>query len=1277
MVFRESGRCFEITRILYPWVETIVEEESTSYTPTCAEQNYKSTQLMLSGRNKIPCQSQESLPWVRKLTLYMNRADEDDLPAIAKLSGLTELIIHSSNKPLRRLARIGLQCLPIKSLKILLHGIFEKDPINPIHESFDLDKIITFQLHFMRLTTYSYSIKEQIRTLLSRLPNIQNLSLITPNFDFDHIMDKLKPNSLHSLHLKIIRGNSNQELQVENALQNQEMSLKRLYLSQRMHLRKELQNYGLIEFDRIVMDYETSEAELVRNISRIRNILQDGKRFRQLYQYLFGWWSNMWKMGKREELKQFNDDIQQLKSYVMDIGKSNKNNLEKINNELQQIKKDIEILGNLNENSRSTTQLELMSLPDHILADVLKNLNQIHVCRVCPINRRLYRLGKAKLYNSIYFSASLGETFHISPDLCTSFYTKFTIINDWYCFPWTQNNSNLGLVRKVVFASSGPCFDITRILYPWIDTIVENESTSYTPTCAEQNYESTQLMLSGRNKIPCQSQESMPWVRKLTLYMNRVDEDDLPAIAKLTGLTELSVRSTDDRLRILNPVGLECLPIKSLEISFSGTMEVVSIHLFQEIFDLEKIVTFQLHFLHVEKYPDDLSEQIRTLLSMLPSMQHLSLITPNIDFDHVMDRLKPNSLHELHLKIIRGNGNEELRVDHALQNQEMSLKRLYVSHRKDLHLDKQNYGLIEFDRIMGFRAGYVGGLVKDLARVRNMLRDGKRFRQLYQISLNELRLPNIQSLPWITPRIYFDHVIDRLKPNFLRVLELKIIHDRNEELQVENALPNQQMSLNRLYLSNKKDLDAEINYKLIELDRIVEDQEPLSEAKLIKNISRIRNMLRDGKRFRQLYQILLNEDSWARMSVQMTQFRSDNQQLKSDLIEIGESSKKNLEKIISEIQKIKKDNEVPRNPHENTTTTQLTLMSLSDRILGDILKNLNQIHVCQVCPTNRRLYRLGKAKLYNSIYFSISSGQKLLISPGLYTSFYTKFTIVSNWYFFPWTQDNSNLRLVRKMVFASSGPFFDMTRNLCPWIDTIVEDESTSYTPTCAEQNYKSTQLMLSGRNKIPCQSQESLPWVRKLTLYMNLVKKDYLAPIAKLTGLTELSVPSKDDRLSILNRVGLECLPIKSLEISLDGAIEVLSINLFQEIFDLEKIITFQLHLFRVEKYSDDLSEQVRELLPRLSNMQNISLITPGIDFDHVMDRLKPNSLHVLHLKFISDDGGYEKFQFDNALENQEASLQRLYLNAITNLHRGKQNHGLIEFDRIMDYPKGASDEE
>ncbi|RLV91855.1 hypothetical protein JA1_003566 [Spathaspora sp. JA1] len=386
-----------------------------------------------------------------------------------------------------------------------------------------------------------------------------------------------------------------------------------------------------------------------------------------------------------------------------------------------------------------TTQLTIMSLPDHILSDILNNLNQIHVYRVCTVNRRLYTLGKARLYHSLYFFDSLSASLLISPMLYTSFYTKFTVVNNWFSFPWGQENSNIGFVKRMVFRVSGARLEVTRSLYPWIHTTVEKECTDYNLTCTEQSYKSTHLLLSKKNKIPCQSQASFPWVNKLTLYMESVDEDDLPAIAKLSGLTDLIIHCKHVRLSKLARIGLDSLAIKKLQISFDGTDELISIHSIQNIFALEKIITFQLHFLDVEKYPVDLNEQIRTLLSRLPNMQNLSLITPNIDFDHVLDILKPNSLHALYLKIIQAeDGNEELQVEKALQNQELSLKRLYLSSRKDLHETIQNYGFIEFERIMVLDGrDYEEESVEDIARIRNILQDGKRFHQLYQVLWNE------------------------------------------------------------------------------------------------------------------------------------------------------------------------------------------------------------------------------------------------------------------------------------------------------------------------------------------------------------------------------------------------------------------------------------------------------------------------------------------------------------------------------------------------------------
>ncbi|EGW30603.1 uncharacterized protein SPAPADRAFT_52671 [Spathaspora passalidarum NRRL Y-27907] len=281
MVFRVNGLLFDIVKTQYPWIEVIAEDQNGYYHSQYPLQEYHYTQLILSRRARIPflngCQE---MPWVKKLTIYLYFVSEQSLNEIKYLSGLEDLGIDIGDIDLlQELCKIGLGDIPIKKLRISVLELIHVEELQKIIEIFDLEKITAFQLHLWDVDTYPENFSLGIQELLSALVNVTSLSIICQNIDFGKVLESVKPNSLHTLHLKIVQvGDDIQNFQLENLFNNQEHSLQQFYLSN-----KKPQGggrfYGLQEFERI---YKKETKPLIPNqqpvgIFEIRRMIDDGK----------------------------------------------------------------------------------------------------------------------------------------------------------------------------------------------------------------------------------------------------------------------------------------------------------------------------------------------------------------------------------------------------------------------------------------------------------------------------------------------------------------------------------------------------------------------------------------------------------------------------------------------------------------------------------------------------------------------------------------------------------------------------------------------------------------------------------------------------------------------------------------------------------------------------------------------------------------------------------------------------------------------------------------
>ncbi|RLV91798.1 hypothetical protein JA1_003637 [Spathaspora sp. JA1] len=388
----------------------------------------------------------------------------------------------------------------------------------------------------------------------------------------------------------------------------------------------------------------------------------------------------------------------------------------------------------------------LMTLPDEILVYILSHLNQIHICRICMVNKRFYILGKAKLYHSIYITSSKFQLL-ISPNLHTPFHRKFTISNRV-----KPLGPNIDLVKRIVFRFFCSAFYDMQADYPSIDVICEEKFHFYDEMLLN-GYPFSKLkysMIDARceEKIPLHQRTYNRYlsgkryqferVITLSLHLSWNRYLNLQIVRKMTRLTNLKITAYDYvLLNQLLAIGVKDLPINSLEIIYQCAITGNSILDLHEIFNLEILTTLQLESMIWSSTPYNLADEIRELLSKLTNIKHLSLAIPDTRYDGVLDLLKPNSLHSIYLKFYWSSF-ERFLSQNILEGQEGSLERICLSTFIRSSLRGYKNGIGEMDKIL--KATWqmeVSESKKYLKHIGDMVRGGKRFQKLNQVMYNE------------------------------------------------------------------------------------------------------------------------------------------------------------------------------------------------------------------------------------------------------------------------------------------------------------------------------------------------------------------------------------------------------------------------------------------------------------------------------------------------------------------------------------------------------------
>ncbi|RLV94814.1 hypothetical protein JA1_001480 [Spathaspora sp. JA1] len=216
----------------------------------------------------------------------MHSVKYENLLPIARLCGLTNFTVLGCNEDkLGALLSIGLNHLPIKTLNIAFRYDIERNlSIRQLQDIFNLMNLTTLEIRFWVRSRYPDHFEQELQDVFSKLTNIKHLSLLSQNIKFGKLMSMLKPNSLHSFQLRIIKFSEVVgTISLEDILKHQEGSLRRLYWGHNKTRKGRV--YSLQELDRVIKVEcrDDNSQELRDDLTQIRKILR-GTRFPQLRQ---------------------------------------------------------------------------------------------------------------------------------------------------------------------------------------------------------------------------------------------------------------------------------------------------------------------------------------------------------------------------------------------------------------------------------------------------------------------------------------------------------------------------------------------------------------------------------------------------------------------------------------------------------------------------------------------------------------------------------------------------------------------------------------------------------------------------------------------------------------------------------------------------------------------------------------------------------------------------------------------------------------------------------
>ncbi|EGW35523.1 uncharacterized protein SPAPADRAFT_48510 [Spathaspora passalidarum NRRL Y-27907] len=352
----------------------------------------------------------------------------------------------------------------------------------------------------------------------------------------------------------------------------------------------------------------------------------------------------------------------------------------------------------------------LLSLPEELLLAIFVHLNQIDACQIRLVNKKLYKLGTIKLFNSIFVynpeELAIASYNQVSKARYNylAFSTRYTIINGFNDFVRVRGTKELSLVRNVVICIRSPndhsndCYNYLVEKCPWIKVDVASWSsdlfdkqftrldnitqlrvckTFRFKTDITDNYSIKQLFISGSKRGVSDPVALIPHLKALTwLYINDAKEQDILQVFRSKKISKLK----------LSMLGLHVpqVPLKKLG----------------DVFTLNEIFSLELHFYNNVTPYDDL----KWLASQMTKLRDIHINWKDLSFERIIASFAGHTLHQIRL-YSRGNEQEitEEQIARLLTGRERTVTylsldsglsslsgmcsyyRLYKSHTKAKH----------------------------------------------------------------------------------------------------------------------------------------------------------------------------------------------------------------------------------------------------------------------------------------------------------------------------------------------------------------------------------------------------------------------------------------------------------------------------------------------------------------------------------------------------------------------------------------------------------------
>ncbi|RLV90091.1 hypothetical protein JA1_004823 [Spathaspora sp. JA1] len=297
---------------------------------------------------------------------------------------------------------------------------------------------------------------------------------------------------------------------------------------------------------------------------------------------------------------------------------------------------------------------------------------------------------------------------------------------------------------------------------------------------------------------------------------------------------------------------------------------------------------------------------------------------------------------------------------------------------------------------------------------------------------------------------------------------------------------------------------------------------------------------------------------------------------------------------------------------------------------------------------NKKLNQIGSIKLFSSIYVYLP--EFATVEYGLsktktrYWSFNIKYTSVSGYNNFKKLLDLKKLNLVKNVILRIDNPneysdycYTSLVQN-CPWVNVGVD----SYSPEILEKQFARLDKISLLRIHNCCSLIDDIKdnfSIRELYLYITDSRKnssDPFALIPKLKGLTLLYVADnwEKDILGHFNRWKISGLKLKTLGL----CVPELSLQRMNEVFELDEIVSFELHFYNdVSPY-----EGLEWLCSKMKKLRIIYISWPKVSFEKVMQQLSIHRLYHIRLENLE---GKEKeittFEIEQLLRGHDSVIR------------------------------------